>query len=307
LAASYLAVFLIVIAVLSLIAYTLIAGSYRSALGPALDTPEGQAGLAAALHRVAGSVAAIDLALALLVGAASYALAQAALRPLVLAREREARFAADAAHELRTPLGVIASIAQAARSGTPAEQQRALEVAAAQALEASALIGDLLTLARDPQARALSREPVDLAAVVARAAGETGERASARNIACELELQSTIVDGDERRLLQLARNLLQNALRHARTKVVLRVEPSGRSALLHVIDDGAGVAPEVRAHLFERFAKGSDSEGYGLGLAICRWVARSHGGDVALEGPAHFVVRLPLGNYPGSGGVEEEQ
>ena len=114
LAGSYLAVFLVVIGALSALAFALVAANFRNTLGPALDTPEGNAAFAA-LRSVAASIVALDGALALVVGAASYWLARAAVRPLVDAREREARFAADAAHELRTPLGIISSVAQAAR------------------------------------------------------------------------------------------------------------------------------------------------------------------------------------------------
>jgi two-component system OmpR family sensor kinase len=299
LAGSYLAVFLVVIGALSVLAYALVAAGYRTALGPALGVPEGAAALATALRRVALSIGAIDAALALAVGAASVVLARIAVRPLVEARAREARFAADVAHELRTPLGVIASVAQAAR-GEPGTHDAALETVSAQALEASTLIADLLTLARQPEGRALAVEPVDLAAIVARTArGLTGV-ARDRGVLVEIDARSAIVDGDERRLLQLVRNLLDNALRHARTHVAVAVGSEGKVACLTVSDDGPGVPDDLRGHAFERFVKGPGSDGSGLGLAICRWVARSHGGDISLEAPSTFAVRIPLGNYPTS-------
>lgn len=291
---SFLGVFLIVILALSVLAYVLIAGSYRATLGPALSSPEGRIGLALALRSVALSVGALDLALALAVGAISYALARAAVHPLALSRAREAQFAADAAHELRTPLGTIASVAQAAAGAGPDEQSRALRVAAAAALEASDLIGDLLTLARDPNARALAREPVDLAALTHAVVGETYSETRGRGVAFELALESVIVDGDERRLRQLLRNLLGNAIRHARSRIDIRIAAGGRLARLEIEDDGTGVDDATRAHLFERFAKGADSDGNGLGLAICRWIARSHAGEVVLEDRSRFVVTLPI-------------
>ena len=225
LAGSYLAVFLVVIGALSALAFALVAANFRSTLGPALDTPEGNAAFAASLRSVAASIVALDGALALVVGAASYWLARAAVRPLVDAREREARFAADAAHELRTPLGIISSVAQAARDD-PVRTPAALATITEHALDASALIADLLTLARNPELRNLAREPVDLEALTARQVREHQSTAAVRGVRIALHSQSAIVDGDERRLNQLLRNLLDNALRYAVASidVAVRVE-----------------------------------------------------------------------------------
>jgi signal transduction histidine kinase len=307
LAGSYLAVFLAVIGALSVLAYALIAANYRGTLGPALDTPEGGAALAASLRSVAASIVSIDAALALLVGAASLALARSAVRPLIDAREREARFAADVAHELRTPLGVIASVAQAARDASPDARSDALATIGRQALEASALIADLLTLARSPESRALAREPVDLAAIATREVREHERAAEERGITLSLTVRSAIVDGDERRLRQVLRNLLDNALRYATRGIDVSVGVDGRDAEIVVVDDGGGVQAALRPLIFERFAKAPDSEGSGLGLAICHWVARSHGGTISLDGGSRFVVRLPLGNYPDAVRVGEER
>jgi len=301
LTAAYLAVFVFVIASLSMLAFVFVAGSYRDALAPALDTPEGQQGLARALHAVVVSILLVDAALVIIVGAASYALARAAVHPLIAAREREERFAADAAHELRTPLAAIASVAQAARTQQAPEQDRALETITDRALEAGTLVGDLLTLARNEAAEALVREPVDVAGIVSQVVRDMREAAESRGVALQFEGQSALVEGDRRRLVQLVRNLLENALHHARTRITVRVEPRAHDVHLSVWDDGPGVPSGLRSRLFERFAKGPDSTGSGLGLAICRWVARSHGGDITLEGTSCFVTRLPLGDYPTAG------
>jgi len=297
LAGSYLAVFLLVIGALSVLAYLLIAAQYRSALGPALSLPEGAAALSSALRNVLLSILALDAALGIVVGAASLALARSAIRPLIEARAREARFAADVAHELRTPLGVISSVAQAAR-GNAVEQEAALAKVSDEALDASVLIADLLTLARHPETRNLVREPVDLAGIAVRSVREREANATKSGIEITLDAQSAIVDGDERRLSQLLRNLIDNALRYARTHVGVSVGVDGRTAKVSVTDDGPGVPDALRAHIFERFAKDPDSQGSGLGLAICRWVARSHGGDIWLEGGSTLVCGLPRGNYP---------
>jgi signal transduction histidine kinase len=230
--------------------------------------------------------------LLLLVGIASYALASAALRPLAAAREREERFAADIAHEMRTPLGAIASVAQAAVGGDTTETNRALETIARRAIESGAMVGDLLTLARASDSDALDRQPVDFGDVVSRVCREADATAAEPNIV--LTVATAIVDADERRLVQLVRNLIDNARERARSQVVVDVRVTDGYAILSVDDDGPGVPPELVPRLFDRFAKGPDSRGSGLGLAICRWVATAHGGDIRYAGGARFIARIPV-------------
>jgi signal transduction histidine kinase len=297
LTASYLAVFSAVIASLSVVVFFLIERNYRDLMEPVLSTAEGAAAFVHYERGVGGTILLIDAALVLAVGFASYALARAAVQPLVLARLREERFAADIAHELRTPLSVIASVAQASREETDGPAREAFVTITRRALEAGELISDLLTLARGDGKDVLDLEPADFGALVARAAHDFD--GAHGNVTLQSDFGSAIVDGDERRLLQLARNLFANAFRYARSRVVASVRSADGWATLTVEDDGPGVPDALMPQLFGRFAKGAESRGSGLGLAICRWVARSHGGDVTLEGGSRFVARLPLGRYPG--------
>ena len=288
---SYLAVFALVIAALSFVAYGFLDSTYRSMVAPALDTPEGRAGLAAAMRPALLAILAVDALLLCAVGAASFALARAALAPLVVAREREERFSADVAHELRTPLGAIASLAEAASAGDVRAAPAALDSIARRAIECGELVADLLTLARASDAESLDCEPVDLAIVAQRVCRErANENAS---IVLAFSFESAVVMGDERRLRALVRNLLDNAYAHARSRIDLAVTVASGEARLSVQDDGPGVEPAVLPRLFERFAKGQASNGSGLGLAICRWVARAHGGDIECTGGSRFVARIP--------------
>ncbi len=284
--------FAAVVGGLSIVAYLFVENNYRSIVAPALDTPEGRAGLAAAMRPALYAILSCDAVLLLLVGIASYALASAALRPLAVAREREERFAADIAHEMRTPLGAIASVAQAAVGGDTTETNRALETIARRAIESGAMVGDLLTLARASDSDALDRQPVDFGDVVSRVCREADATAAEPNIV--LTVATAIVDADERRLVQLVRNLIDNARERARSQVVVDVRVTDGYAILSVDDDGPGVPPELVPRLFDRFAKGPDSRGSGLGLAICRWVATAHGGDIRYAGGARFIARIPL-------------
>lgn len=294
---AYLAIFTLVLAVASIALYLFLAGQYHSLLLPALSTPEGANVYALTMHKVALEIAAADLPLLVLIGFAAWGLAQLSLRPLFAAQARERAFIADAAHELRSPLATIASVAQAARGDADVTRLHdVFDTIAKTAIEASAMVGDLLTLARSPKPGLLQREPVDLAAIAHACARELEARALERGVQIDLRLEPAIVDGDARRLHELARNLLENAVRHAGSRVTVTTAAVSGRAVLRVSDDGAGVVPELRERLFERFVSGSEG-GSGLGLAIAQWVARAHEGTLALderERGTSFVASFPI-------------
>jgi signal transduction histidine kinase len=296
--AFYLAIFICVLAALSAGAYAFMAREYSSILAPALGTPEGARALAIAMRRVLLTIVAGDVPLVAIVAVASYLLARGTIAPLEAARERERLFAADAAHELRSPLTAIAAIAQAARAGAPPESRAAFEAITHSALDASEVVTGLLTLARDPGRRALHCEPVDLAGVIASTSRDTEQVAQARGIRLEVSPTSAIVDGDERRLRELARNLLENAIRHAHGTVTISSRRNGRVCEIVVDDDGDGIPSDERERIFERFyRRATDGSGTGLGLAIVRWIAHAHQGAVTVAqapgGGARFVAAIP--------------
>ncbi len=282
---------------LSIVAYLFVARSAHDTLEPLLALPEGQAAYAATMRRVAATIALFDLPLLVIVGVAAYVSARVAMRPLLLAREREERFAADAAHELRTPLATIAAVAQAARTADASTQTAALARVADVALDASVLLGDLLALMREAPGEQRLHEPIDVAALVTALVRDDrlrDERTSAVSIGITTPPGGAYVIGDERALRQLAENLVRNALRHAGERVTVDVRCEPRTIVLTVDDDGAGVAPADRERIFERFFKADpNSPGSGLGLAICRHIAARHGGSIVLEDRARFVARIP--------------
>lgn len=296
--ALYLLIFVCVLAALDVGAYAFVMREYASLLQPALGTPEGTMALASAMRRVVVTIALLDVPLILVFGLASYLLARATLAPIFAARERERIFAADVAHELRSPLAAIASVAQAARTSAAPDSRDAFDAIAADALDASAIVTALLTLARDPGHRALQCEPVNLAAIVARCASDAAERARAGGVQIESSPASAIVNGDERRLRELTRNLLENAVRYARSRVRVASLQNGRTCTIVVEDDGDGIPDEDRERVFERFyRRNDDGAGTGLGLAIARWIANAHRGSIAVSradsGGARFVASLP--------------
>ena len=280
------------LAALSLGAFLFIVNTARETLEPLLVLPIGQATLAATTHRIAFAIVFADIPLIVIVGVASYVLATISVRPLVRAREREERFAADAAHELRTPLATIASVAQAARGGTA--QDQALATIAKTAFDAAALVGDLLLLMRDIASSARLHEPVDIGVLASQAATDAQSMHSDLTIACARVEGGAFVIGDASALRRIAINLIENAARHARTSIEVSVTRGRPEVILSVADDGPGVDDGDRERIFERFFKAEPSDaGTGLGLAICRKIAADHGGSIALVDRARFVARFP--------------
>jgi two-component system sensor histidine kinase BaeS len=167
------------------------------------------------------------------------------------------------------------------------------------------VVEGLLTLARaDAGAIEPRREPVDLTDVVEDVVSGVGLIATERGIAIRVDGGPAIVNGDPHRLRELVSNLLINAVQHSLPggTVTCSISAPGPISRLVVSDTGAGVDSEDLPHLFERFyrankARSRASGGAGLGLAISKWIAESHGGHIRCESSmgqgARFTVELP--------------
>ncbi|MER6398181.1 HAMP domain-containing sensor histidine kinase [Kitasatospora sp. NPDC001603] len=198
-------------------------------------------------------------------------------------------FAADAGHELRTPLATIrghAELALGHPGSAPAEVTHSLRRIDAESVRMGAIVEDLLLLARLDAGRPLAREEVDLTRIALDCTQDARVAAPGHHWRLELPPEPVVVTGDEHRLRQVVTNLLSNAHRHTPegTTVVLRVE----ARRITVSDDGPGIPPELAPHVFERFVRGDSSRsrtsgGTGLGLAIAEAVATAHGGTVTLS------------------------
>ena len=223
----------------------------------------------------------------------------------MLARQR--RFVADASHELRTPLTSVLANLELLAESLDGDQGEAARSALRSSRRMRRLVADLLLLARTDVGRVVPRESVDLAQIVAEAAGELGPVSGEHEIV--LDVHPAPVDAVRDELHRLAINLLENSLRHTPPGTRIRVSTGVRDgrATLVVEDDGPGVPAELVPTLFERFVRGAGDRGgsFGLGLAIVKAVAVSHGGDVVLESPAsggaRFVVTLPANSEPAPG------
>jgi two-component system OmpR family sensor kinase len=216
----------------------------------------------------------------------------------MLARQR--RFVADASHELRTPLTSVLANLELLAESLHGEEGDAARSALRSSRRMRRLVADLLLLARSDVGRVAPRQPVDLARLVLDAAAELGPLSGEHELS--IDAHPAVVEGDHDELLRLVLNLLENGLRHTPPGTAIRASTAveGADAVLVVQDDGPGVPPELAPTLFERFVRGAGDRGgsFGLGLAIVRAVAHSHGGSVTLGDAvphgARFVVRLPL-------------
>ncbi|MFF4016879.1 sensor histidine kinase [Streptomyces sp. NPDC001843] len=225
--------------------------------------------------------------------------------------ERLRSFAADASHELRTPVASVRGHAELALlhpGPVPPAVTRALGRIAAESSRMGEMVDDLLLLARLDAGRPLERLPVDLTHLVLDAVTDARAAGPDHRWTMELPEDPVTVTGDAHRLHQVLGNLLANARLHtpAGTKVTVSLETDGATARLQVHDDGPGVPEEVQPGVFERFTRAehrrrtdASGGGAGLGLAIVAAVVEAHGGSVGLEsrpGATTFTVRLPLGD-----------
>jgi two-component system OmpR family sensor kinase len=211
------------------------------------------------------------------------------------------QFVADASHELRTPLTTIAGYTELARRrpDDPATLGTALGKVEEESARMTAMVEDLLLLARLDSGRPLEREPVDLSRLLVEAVSDARVVSPDHRWQLELPEESIEVIGDVHRLHQVVTNLLTNARKYtpAGTTVTVTARPEGFS----VHDDGPGFPPGLAEHAFERFARGDASRtrgqqgGVGLGLALVKAIVTAHGGRVVLRSrPGSTEVTVTL-------------
>ncbi len=220
--------------------------------------------------------------------------------------QRLRRFAADASHELRTPIAAIHGYAELYRhGGIPSGEalDRAIGRIESESARMGQLVEDLLVLARLDQQRTGERSRVDLAALAVDAAHDLQAIAPERTVTVDAPAPATVL-GDEQQLRQVVANLATNARVHTPPGTAIRVAARTLDDRVELIvaDEGPGIPEEARRHVFDRFFRADKSRkvgegGSGLGLSIVSGVVEAHGGEVRLEqggeAGATFVVTLP--------------
>ena len=193
---------------------------------------------------------------------------------------------ADVAHELRTPLTVIQGKLEGLLDGVYQPDAGQLQQLLDETHVLSRLVEDLRTLAlSESGGLKLQKESIDVTALARDAVLAHGRDAEARGVRLEVEAPSALppIDADAVRIREVIGNLLSNALRHtpAGGAVVVRVEAVASGGVsVSVRDTGRGMPPEAIARAFDRFYKGSESRGSGLGLTIARGLVAAHGGEI---------------------------
>ena len=223
----------------------------------------------------------------------------ATLDRLADAAERQRRFVADAAHELRSPLAGLRNTVEVAAAHGGAVDPKVLGTGIERLQR---LTDDLLLLARLERTAPATGKPVDLAAIAEELVGERRYRVPPDERFIVVAPEPALVTGREEELATMLRNLLDNASRYARDRVILSVaKPEPGLVRVEVRDDGPGIPAAERERVFERFARVGEARdrghgGAGLGLAIARDIAVRHDGRLHVADSADgacFVAELP--------------
>ncbi|MGF9754984.1 HAMP domain-containing sensor histidine kinase [Microvirga sp. 0TCS3.31] len=210
------------------------------------------------------------------------------------------QFVADASHELRTPLATIAGYTELARH-RPETGGTALAKVETESARMTALVEDLLLLARLDSGRPLERRPVDLSRLLLEAVDDSRVVDPDRSWRLALPDEPITVTADAARLHQVVSNLLANARRHTPpgSTVTVTGTAGATGAGFTVHDDGPGFAPDLAPRAFERFTRGDAARtrgGAGLGLSLVEAIVGAHGGAVTLDsrpGSTTITVVLP--------------
>jgi heavy metal sensor kinase len=220
----------------------------------------------------------------------------------------ERRFAADAAHELRTPLAVLRSGIEVAlrRERHASEYVAALNSALREVIALCRMADDLLVLTRLDQEISAARQEVDLSALSREVIGAIEPLAATKHLSLNTALADKAqVEGNPEHLRRVIINLLDNALKFAPDNghITVAVQHSDGRVVLRVADSGPGISPTELPFVFDRFFRGRAhaESGNGLGLSLCREIVQHHGGEITATnqpgGGAEFAVLLPAVTY----------
>ena len=207
------------------------------------------------------------------------------------AQSTQARFIANAAHQLRTPIAALVTQLDLAWRESSTREGSAREAHVAQAREGAARLARLaqqvLSLAAaDPVSNPVARtEPCDMGEIVKGHADAWVRTANTRHVDLEFDLAPAPIEGDPVLVGEMAANLVDNATRYGAKYVLLGTRREGTHSILEVVDDGPGIPPEERGRIFERFRRldRQSPEGSGLGLAIVHEIAQRYGATVEVD------------------------
>ena len=286
------------------------AGYFTNILGPGEVDYYGQLRqnqLATDLRHLRTSLVFLNIFVAGVGGAASYALARRTLSPIEEALESQKRFSADASHELRTPLAAMKTEIEVALRDAKITKTEAVELLNSNLEEVSklqSLSEGLLRLATRGTPLDLKGEASVKSAVEA-AKTRYEKTAGAKKIKFKLALSDIAVRGDPQNLSDMVATLIDNAIKYSPSKSTVGLSSGrhGRQAFISVTDAGPGISEADLPHIFERFYRSDTSRnrsyasGYGLGLALAHKIAVLHGGHIEVKTTlgkgSTFTILLP--------------
>ncbi|MCQ4637512.1 HAMP domain-containing histidine kinase [Anaerovorax odorimutans] len=222
--------------------------------------------------------------------------------------EAEKQFSNDASHELRTPISVIMAQCEYAlrKASSLEEAQAALDVILAQSKTMSALVSQLLMLARADQGTAqLEFERINVSDIADMVALEQADLAARRNISIQRDIQPDVFACvDETLFMRIYINLISNGIKYGKEGGFIRVtlKKEDDMVISQVIDDGIGISPEDLPKIWDRFYQVNPSRstgsGSGLGLSMVKWIVSAHGGTITADSVpgkgTRFTISLPL-------------
>jgi signal transduction histidine kinase len=234
----------------------------------------------------------------------SYLFAGYTLRPVQRSLIVQKNFSENASHELRTPLAVIKSDAEVLlrnQNPTGEDVKGALQSIIEEIDRMTAMTNDLLVLARSEHQEVSFQKSIDIVATVTGMVKKMSSLAQKGGvtIACTIGKTSCIIYGDESALERVLLNLLQNAITHTpeNGSVTVSLKKETRCVVIVVKDTGSGINAKDLPHVFERFYKGENSHGTGLGLPIVKEILESHGGRISIKSSVgvgtEVLIRLP--------------
>jgi signal transduction histidine kinase len=226
-------------------------------------------------------------------------------------------FIANVSHELKTPLGALAVLAETLEDHVtdPAVAARMADRVGKEARRLAKLIGDILDLSQ-AEAADRPRAPVELAAVMIDVIDELGPEATEQGIELHVETfaEGARVWGEQRQLQTMFTNVIENAVKYGsnggkdrRPRIMVTAKVSKKEVVVSVEDEGIGIPEQHLGRIFERFyrvdkGRSQETGGTGLGLSIARHIARNHGGDITVESQvgvgSTFRIRLPVWREP---------
>ncbi len=247
-----------------------------------------------------------DMLILILTVVVAYALSRRTLTPLEDSYRKQARFVADAAHELRTPLAVMTAGGEVmlSKARSPEEYRAFIETTLGETKRLTTLSNDLLFLARTRNTPATTHTPVAFSELCQKQLAMMGAYADLQGVALVNEIDPDIrVFGIPEDLVRLLVNLIKNAIdyNHQGGSVTVRLTKIQNQARLSITDTGSGIASDALPHIFERFYKADQARstsGTGLGLAIVKEIIDAHRGSIHIDSTVGVgtvcTVTLPL-------------